>query len=372
VPALFALALTLIAPAPVKAAADDPAAALFEDGQIVRLRIDLPEHEVGRLAADPRAYVAAELREGSKRYRNVGLSLKGSDGSFRELDDKPGMTIKLNQYIPKQRFHGLRKLHLNNAVQDPSYLSEIIGNELFRAAGIPAPRTGYALVELNGRALGLYVLIEGITRDFIERHFENPNGNLYEGPGDITDGIDEDSKRMFAGDEDLEVLRRAAMTGDTAERWARLGEALDRDRFITFVAMEAMLWHWDGYAMAANNYGLYHDPSAGAMVFIPRGIDQLFQDPEGQVFQDMSGFLARAVLETPDGARRYRARIAELLPKVLDAGRLRERAQAISRRVGKALAEGSPDAAREQAAAAADFLERVERRAESVRRQLAE
>jgi spore coat protein CotH len=162
------------------------------------------------------------------------------------------------------------------------------------------------------------------------------------------------------------------MTTDMAERWTRLGEALDRDRFITFVAMEAMLWHWDGYAMAANNYGLYHDPSAGAMVFIPRGIDQLFQDPEGQVFQDMSGFLARAVLETPDGARRYRARIAELLPKVLDPRRIRERARAVSDRIGKAIAEQSADAAREQAAAAAEFLERVERRAENVRRQLAE
>jgi spore coat protein CotH len=372
-PALLALALYPALPAPpAPAAGDDPATALFEDGRIVRLRIDLPEHEAGRLEADPRAYVAADLREGSKRYRNVGLRLKGSDGSFRGLDDKPGLTIKLNQYIPKQRFHGLRKLHLNNAVQDPSYLSEILGNELFRAAGIPAPRTGFARVELNGRDLGLHVLIEGITRDFLERHFENPGGNLYEGPGDITDDIDQDSKGMLPGREDLEVLRKAARTGDPAERWRRLGEALDRDRFITFLAMEAMLWHWDGYATAANNYGLYHDPATGAMVFIPRGIDQLFQDPDGAVFQEPSAFLARAVLETPEGARRYRARVAELLPAVLDAGRIRERARAVAGHVGRALAEADPDAAREQAAAAADLIERIERRAAGIRRQLDE
>jgi spore coat protein CotH len=366
------LSLTLGAHAVLPAAGKDPSAELFEDGRIVRLRIDLAEHEAARLGEDPRAYVAADLREGSKRYRNVGVRLKGSDGSFRGLDDKPGITIKVNQYIPKQRFHGLRKIHLNNAVQDPSYLSEILGNELFRASGIPAPRTGFARVELNGRDLGLHVLIEGITRDFVERHFENPNGNLYEGPGDITDEIDEDSKRIFADSVDLEVLRRAARTPDPAERWARLGEALDRDRFITFIAMEAMLWHWDGYAMATNNYGCYHDPASGAMVFIPRGIDQLFQDPEASVFPEMSAFLARAVLETPEGARRYRARVAELLPRVLDAGRMGERARIVSGHVEKALAEVSQDAAREQAAAAAELIERVERRAASIRDQLAE
>ena len=50
----------------------------------------------------------------------------------------------------------------NNSVQDSTYLSEKICREMFEAAGVPSPRAGHAVVEFDGRLLGLYVLVEGI------------------------------------------------------------------------------------------------------------------------------------------------------------------------------------------------------------------
>jgi hypothetical protein len=60
-------------------------------------------------------------------------------------------------------------------------MTELICGELLRAAGVPAPRITHARVMLNGRNLGLYVLVEEFDKTFLGRHFSNPNGNCYDG-----------------------------------------------------------------------------------------------------------------------------------------------------------------------------------------------
>jgi len=140
-----------------------PGADLFTSTAIHRLQIEIAPGEAARLRQNPRAYVPALVRDGPNLHSNVGLHLKGSTGSFRNLDDKPGFTLNFGKFAPGQTFHGLKKIHLNNSAEDPSYVNEMLGSELFRAASLPAPRTAHALVELNGRRLGLYVLKEGFA-----------------------------------------------------------------------------------------------------------------------------------------------------------------------------------------------------------------
>src|SRR5205085_9247534 len=104
----------------------------------------------------------------------------GGTGSFRPMEDKPALTLDFSRFKAGQKFHGVRRIYLNNSVEDPTYANEKIGSELFLAAGVPAPRVTRALVELNGRALGLYVLKEGFTEEFLARHFNRVSGELYE------------------------------------------------------------------------------------------------------------------------------------------------------------------------------------------------
>jgi spore coat protein CotH len=101
----------------------------------------------------------------------VAIHLKGSAGSFRPVEDKPALTLNFDKFAPGQRFHGLKKIHLNNSVQDSSYLSEQISRELFLAAGVPTTRATQAKVQLNGRNLGVCVLVEGWNKQFLKRHF---------------------------------------------------------------------------------------------------------------------------------------------------------------------------------------------------------
>jgi spore coat protein CotH len=176
---------------------DDPrdpafADALFTNDVLLHLRIEIPEAGLASLRRDHRKYVKATVREGEMVYTDVAIHLKGSAGSLRGVDDKPGLTLSLMHFEANRKFHGLQKFHLNNSVQDPTCLSERICGDLFRAAGVPACRVAHALVELNGRKLGLFVLKEAFNQDFLARYFKNTRGNMYGLPGgaDITDPLE--------------------------------------------------------------------------------------------------------------------------------------------------------------------------------------
>jgi len=173
-----------------------------------------------------RTNVLATVREGNNVYTNVAVHLKGHLGSFRPVDSKPAFTLNFDKNAKGQRFHGLQKIHLNNSVQDYSYVSEQISRELFLRAGIPAPRASHTTAELNGRPLGLYVLVEGWNKQFLKRFFKNPNGNLYDGGfgKDITYPLDATS-----GDEPAyAALHDALVSYDTAATQAAVATAGER------------------------------------------------------------------------------------------------------------------------------------------------
>jgi hypothetical protein len=59
-------------------------------------------------------------------------------------------------------------------------MTEVLAAELYLRAGLPAARATPARVCFNGRELGPYVLKEGMDRTFLNRHFGEMGGNLYE------------------------------------------------------------------------------------------------------------------------------------------------------------------------------------------------
>jgi spore coat protein CotH len=223
---------------------------------------------------------------------------------------------------PSSVFVGLRKTHLNNSVEDPSYLNELLGGEIFQSAGIPAARTTHTLVELNGRPLGLYVLKEGFTEDFLALHFGNPSGRLYE-PGnghDVNEALDQKLGNGATNRAGLDALAAAALESNLQQRWHRLQQALDVDRFISFMALEVMLAHRDGYCLARNNFRVYDDPADGKIVFLPHGMDQLFGSAPPVIEPSMNGLVARALMENPGRARALSPAVRITLHQCVQSG----------------------------------------------------
>jgi spore coat protein CotH len=62
------------------------------------------------------------------------------------------------------RFFGLDRLTLNNMVQDPTMVHEALGYQVYEAAGVRVPRTGYVRLTVNGQPYGLYLNLEARQR----------------------------------------------------------------------------------------------------------------------------------------------------------------------------------------------------------------
>lgn len=349
-----------------------PGADLFANGAVHQLRLEISATDLESLRQEAREFVRATVHEGAATYPDVAVHLKGSVGSFRPVDDKPAWTLDFNRFDGLQKFHGLRRIHLNNSVEDPSFCNELLCSELFRAAGVPAPRVSHAVVTLNGRRLGLYLLIEGFTEDFLACYFKQVGGNLYE-PGeghDVNQRLKRNSvqapKQNRAA---LERLADAALETDPARRWSRLEQALEMNHFLAFMALEVMVGHRDGYCLARNNYRMYQNLDTGKFVFFPHGMDRLLGTPDAPWQPHMAGLVAKAVMETTEGRQGYRTNFESLFTNVFRVQSLKTRVDQIAAQLRPALTDAEFAAVKDQAI---HVKERIMQRQVSLKRQLSE
>jgi len=258
---------------------------IFNVGRVASIDITLPESSVDSLWKDPRTFVPGTFRYETEDFKSeelpMGIRIKGKWGSFRDLNGKSAFRVRFNFGNPEGNFVGLQNLTLNNMVQDPSMIHEVLAYRIFAAAGIPCPRTGYAWVKVNGQDYGLYLTLERYDDVFLSGHFPSTQ-HLYEGEygTDVVPG----GSMLFDSDEgdeedrdDLEMLADVAWnTGDS--HWvSAMDPVADLEQMTGMWAVEQFIGHWDGYAPTINNYFLHSD-DAGRFVMLPWGVDQTFAD----------------------------------------------------------------------------------------------
>ena len=405
---VVALSPAVARPAPAdspagKGSKPDSLDVYFDTGPLPRLHIQLDPAEMRRLDADPKTYIRAQIRETAPgqpehTYRDVGLHLKGGFGSLRPVSDKPALTLNFDKFVPGQKFHGLDKLHLNNSVQDASYMCENLGGWVFRESGCPAPRVSAARVWLNGRDLGIFVLKEGFDSPFYKRCFNgSADGDLYD--GNFTDvdrtmevhlggprlpAIDaadraaararaaQLAERQAKAAARLRDLANACRQADPDRRNQMIERLLDVDRFIDFLACETMVAHWDGYGPYRNNFRIYYDPKSDRLVFLPHGMDQLFQRPDHSLYGNNALVALALTHENPAGRKRYLDRVADIRKNgAFQTEKVVAQLDRIAARIQPLFAEIGDQAAAEHAARTEVLRKRIIQRCESIDRQLA-
>jgi hypothetical protein len=340
-------------------------------GPVAALSFEFAPEELDKLRKDPRQYAKATMTEaGGKTYRGVGVKLKGGR-SFRGIDDQPGLTVNLKKYPGGERFHGMEKFHLNNAVQDATFLQEIIAAEMCRAAGVPAGRGTHALVRIAGRDRGLYVLKEAYTEDFLVHFFADPRGDLYDGGSwaELSEKMEKDQ-----GDDaernNIKELIAACREPDPARRWARVDAILDADAYVTFTALEAITAQTDGYNFNHNNYRVYFDPATGKAHFIHHGMDQTFVSTKFGLLRASASLAWVAVFSNPAWQGRYRERLQSVHANALAPVDWAERIGQIGAKVEAALTKAGSPMAAEFPAKVAQAQKRVRERLANVAAQL--
>ena len=261
---------------------------------------------------------------------NVGIRKKGFIGSQSKV--KPGLKINVDEWEQGAELFGVDNITLNNSVQDPSLIKQCIGYDLFAKAGLPASQCNFAHVTVNGQDMGVYVHVEPVKPAFLRKHFDNDDGDLYEG--------------TLSDFHPLKVLTFDSKTPETDATLApiqALSDALDQrdeplqdileahinlDQYYTFWAMETLIGHWDGYnGDNTNNFYVYRDPVTERFNFIPWGIDgtlypsmleQDAQEEEGLSLVPSGSVLASSILRSNNLYEAYYDRLQELLDEVWD------------------------------------------------------
>lgn len=327
--AIITLALAaLLANARAADKKSDPSDAFFRESAVRVLEIEVPASSLSALKEGQREYVRATVREGPETWRDVGVRIKGH-ASFQPFDRKPNLALKFNEFATSQEFHGLGKVVLNNCAQDPSYMREVLATQLFHDAGLPAARVTHARVQLNGRDVGFYTLVEGVNKAFLKHEFGpgSTGGHLYEGETrDIDQRLDQENG-TDKSQQDLQALVAAAGQ-PAAVRMEKLRAVLDVDEFTSFVAMEVLLASIDGYTFRKNNYRVFHHPKTDRLMFLPHGLETTFGSSSFEPPHD--SVLLRALWELPEFQKAYRARLGELGAKVWNVATLTNRVAALT------------------------------------------
>jgi len=258
----------------------------------------------------------------------VGVRKKGFLGSLDR--NRPSLKLKFDEFIEGQLLFGTERMTLNNARQDPAYVNQCMGYGIFANAGVPTPRCNFAHVTVNGVDMGIYVHVEDVKKRFLRRHFEDDEGDLYEGTvSDFREGwvntFEQKTNREVPSDRArLQAVIDALAPGAPPEALAGL---IDVEEFTTFWATEHMIGHWDGYSGNTNNYFVYLDPTDDLFHFIPWGVDAVLDErtsinggtpPAIAVPVALGSAISLHLWALPDGRARYEARLRELLDTVFD------------------------------------------------------
>jgi CotH kinase protein len=286
------------------AAAADEIAWMFDPDAVVEVNLGgLSEEELDALEAEPDEYQKGtfELKvNGAPKgpeLIDVGIRRKGGFGSSRPIKTgKSGLKLRFDEFVDDQLFFGIKRLTLNNMFQDESMVHETLTYELFHALELPASRTGYAFVNLNGAKYGLFLNVETLDEISLPQWFPT-TGHLYEADAagtDVRPGQAGTFEVDEGDDEDLSDLEALIATANgEAGDWSEGMEAVaDLERMTAEWAVERYVGHWDGYAGAPeptpdpedpirpNNYYLHSD-EAGVFQLMPWGTDQTWEFPRG-------------------------------------------------------------------------------------------
>ncbi|MBK8257449.1 MAG: CotH kinase family protein [Polyangiaceae bacterium] len=215
-----------------------------------------------------------DCQSGSQNYRPATLTY-GSEtvdvmvrlkGNWSWDCGKMQFVVSFNEIDPNARFHGLRKMVFDAPWYDRTFLHERVAFPFFKKRGLPYSCVNNAKIMLNGQYLGVYANLERLDKEYLQRNFEEADGNLYQG------GVELKTNEDIGDTSDLAALQAA---GTVAE----LEQLIDMNQAMSEWASEAMLPAMDNYwAGVEINYYLYHHPSRG-FLYLPYDMDIAFGDP---------------------------------------------------------------------------------------------
>jgi spore coat protein CotH len=239
--------------------------------------------------------VPATLQFEGKDWGTVSVRFKGSSSyKYAPSELKRSLKVDFNASDKSRTFFGMRELNLNNNAFDSSQMREALAYDVFRHAGVAAPRTAFARVLLtvpgthDRRYVGLFTVVEQVGQTFFRDRWGHEVGVLlkpeglhgmpylgndwtkYEGPYSSRVTAKPDAAARFIAF--VKLLNEVPV-----EEFAkRIGEYLDVDQFLHFLAAEVVLVNTDSPLAMNHNYWATIHPTTQKVVWVPWDVNMAF------------------------------------------------------------------------------------------------
>lgn len=317
-----------------------------KDIPILTITID-PEYlniilEPGNEKSDEEFYADIRFQSSSLDVteKGVGFRLRGNTSRYSA---KKSFKIAINSFEKGRKLDGFEKMNINGEHNDPSIIRSKVCWDIMNELRLPAPRANHVELYVNEEYRGLYISVEHIDEEFIEKRFGNKTGNLYKclWPADLTyKGEDPDIYKEMHGDRRIYELKINEEIDDYSglanfikilnetpylEFQEEISKIFDVTSYLKILAVEILTGHWDNYSINQNNYYLYENPDDGKFYYIPYdmdntlGIDWINGDwAEHDIYKWYEGSSTRPLTFRILNVPAYREEFTRIMARILE------------------------------------------------------
>jgi hypothetical protein len=277
------------------------ASALFQPQTLPTFELTLPPERWEYLQAHARdeEYELAELRFEGQLVGEVGLRFKGSFGTLTNCFDDAGnllcrklsMKLKFDEYDPERRFYGLKRVNLHSMIRDSTLMHEKLAYDAYRALGVAAPRSSWAVATVNGVSLGLFSLVEEVDGRFTQDRWPaDGDGNLYKEAWPLSTDPEDYEAALETNEETATHEAFASFAAelrgatDAADQRRALGRWMDLEELARYMAVDDAIANIDGItaiycspedptACENHNYFMYLSEDQSRFRLVPWDLD---------------------------------------------------------------------------------------------------
>ena len=291
--------------------------------QDVHLSLNAADWQTLKERDDENTYYPADLTWSNVTVRNVGIRSRGK-GTRNGI--KPGLRVDINRYISNLLFLGMKAVILDNAYSDSTLIRESVTMKMFARMNLPAPREAHIRLFVNDEYVGAYIAVESLDRTFVSRVFglqegatEN-GGYLFEyehlsdynmeylGPdlqayAPMFRPQTHETDSLVTLFEPIEELIRTINDAPDQDFAAAVGQYLDLQQFMKYLAIETFMGEFDGFVgeNAVNNFYLYRFQQNGRSQLIPWDKDAALQGVDVPVTARMdANVLVHRAMDVPE------------------------------------------------------------------------
>lgn len=261
---------------------------LYDPGKVRTIEIEFYDSNYKQLLEENRdAMIDLPARitlDGETILDSIGVRYKGNS-SYNIQGNKKSFNISIDAFRDDQRLMGYKTLNLNNGFVDPTFMRERIVHQIY-SRYMPALKTGYTYLYINGEEYGLYSNVEQINKDFLGEWYDYKSGNLYKGDprGELSwKGSD---PALYQSDyekktnEDLndwtDLVELINVINNSSDPEQELPKVLNTDRALWYFALSNIFVNLDSYIFSSHNYYIYEDPSSHVFDFLPWDLNESF------------------------------------------------------------------------------------------------